>query len=149
MSQLPAALQRLVELFASSPRDLKVHALVDYSNRLADPPAHLSGPEELTQVHECQTPFFVALEMDDADAVQLHFKVPRESPTIRGYAGILADGLNGASAQEVLEISPTFYTAMGLEEVVSPLRLRGMGAILHRIKQLVRDELDRRTSQGP
>ncbi len=141
MSQLPAALQRLVELFASSPRDLKVHALVDYSNRLPDPPPHLNDPEALTQVHECQTPFFVAIEVDDDQRLTLHFKVPRESPTIRGYAGILADGLNGASAQEVLEISPTFYTAMGLEEVVSPLRLRGMGAILHRIKQLVREQV--------
>ena len=142
MSSLPAALQRLVELFASSPRDLKVHALVDYSNRLPDPPPHLSDPEALTQVHECQTPFFVALEIDDDRRVTLHFKVPRESPTIRGYAGILTDGLNGATAEEVLEISPTFYTAMGLEEVVSPLRLRGMGAILHRTKQLIREQLD-------
>ena len=141
MSQLPAPLQRLVELFASSPRDLKVHALVDYSNRLPDPPPHLNDPEALAQVHECQSPFFVAVEIDEEHRVALHFKVPREAPTIRGYAGILADGLNGATAHEVLEISPTFYTAMGLEEVVSPLRLRGMGAILHRIKQLIRQQV--------
>jgi cysteine desulfuration protein SufE len=142
MSHLPAALQQLVELFASSPRDLKVHALVDYSNRLADPPARYNDPELLTQVHECQTPFFVAVEIDDDQRITVHFKVPRESPTIRGYAGILADGLNGATAREVLEIPPTFYTDMGLEEVVSPLRLRGMGAILHRIKQVTREHVD-------
>jgi cysteine desulfuration protein SufE len=68
--------------------------------------------------------------------------VPRESPTIRGYAGILADGLNGERATDILEVSPTFYTAMGLEEVVSPLRLRGMGAIVQRIKTLIRERLE-------
>ena len=31
------------------------------------------------------------------------------------------------------------YTAMVLQEVVSPLRLRGMGAILARTKRQVRD----------
>ena len=138
MSQLPAALERLVQLFAASPRELKIQALVDYSNRLADPPAHIDAGDTLTQVHECQTPFFVAIELDDDRRVTAHFKVPRESPTIRGYAGILADGLNGATADEVLAIPPTFYVGMGLEEVVSPLRLRGMGAILHRVKELVR-----------
>ncbi len=143
MADFPASLQRLVDLFAASPKDIKIHALVDYSNRLADPPAHLQDPELLSQVHECQTPFFVAAELDEARRVTLHFMVPRESPTIRGYAGILADGLNGATADEILEIPPTFYTGMGLEEVVSPLRLRGMGAILHRIKLLVREELER------
>jgi len=142
MTDLPAPLQRLVDLFASSPKDIKVHALVDYSNRLAELPTGYDDAVTLTQVHECQTPFFVAVELDEAHHVTLHFEVPRESPTIRGYAGILADGLNGVAAEEILEIPPTFYLGMGLDDVVSPLRLRGMGAILHRIKQLVRAELE-------
>ena len=142
MPALPAPLQRLVDLFASSPKDIKIHALVDYSNRLADPPPEFQDVEALTQVRECQTPFYVAVELDDERRVTLHFMVPRESPTIRGYAGILADGLNGAPAAEILAVPPTFYVGMGLEEVVSPLRLRGMGAILHRIKALVAEALD-------
>jgi cysteine desulfuration protein SufE len=141
MSELPEPLQRIVDLFAASPRDIKIHALVDYSNRLADPPPGRIDADTMTQVHECQTPFFVAIDLDAEDRVTLYFQVPRESPTIRGYAGILADGLNGQPAEDILAISPTFYAAMGLDDVVSPLRLRGMGAILHRIKALVAEAL--------
>ena len=141
MSDLPAALQQLVDLFASSPKEIKVQALVDCSNRLSDPPPEFQNAEAMTQVHECQTPFFVAVELDEDERVTLHFQVPRESPTIRGYAGILADGLNGATASEVLGVPPTFYLGMGLEEVVTPLRVRGMGAILHKVQTLIRESV--------
>lgn len=143
---LPQPLQRLVTLFASSPKDIKVHALVDYSNRLADPPRHLIDEHALARVPECQTPFFVAVELDSDDRVALHFDVPRESPTIRGYAGILADGLNGLPAAEVLAVPDNFYVRMGLEEVLTPLRLRGMGAIIAAVKSLVRSQLDQRAA---
>jgi cysteine desulfuration protein SufE len=58
---------------------------------------------------------------------------------MRGYAGILADGLNGSTVQEILDVPDTFYLGMGIEEVVSPLRIRGMGAILARIKRQLRE----------
>jgi cysteine desulfuration protein SufE len=34
-----------------------------------------------------------------------------------------------------------FYATMGLDSVVSPLRLRGMGAILSRLKAQVREQI--------
>ncbi len=137
---LPPRLQRLVDLFAASPKQIKVEAMVDYSNRLADPPERLRSGEELERVHECQTPFFVATEIDgETSVVTLHFDVPRESPTMRGYAGILADGLDGATVDEILAVPDTFYLGMGIDEVVSALRLRGMGAILARIKRQLRE----------
>jgi len=69
--------------------------------------------------------------------VHLFFDAPPEAPTTRGYAGILAAGLDGASVDEILETSPDFAMSMGLGELVSPLRLRGMSAILARIKRQV------------
>ncbi len=135
---VPENLQRLVELFAASPKQIKIQAMVDYSNRLADPPPEIIATG-LEQVHECQTPFFVATEVDEERRVTLYFEVPRESPTMRGYAGILADGLNGSTVDEILAVPDTFYTAMGIEEVVSALRIRGMGAILARIKRQLRE----------
>lgn len=137
---IPDRLQRLVDLFASSPKQIKIEAMVDYSNRLPDPPPHLREPGAMERVHECQTPFFVATEVGPDEVVHLHFEVPPESPTMRGYAGILADGLTGATADEILALPDDFYLAMGIEEVVSPLRLRGMGAILARIKHQIRQQ---------
>jgi cysteine desulfuration protein SufE len=138
---VPEALQRLIDLFAASPKAVKIQAMVDYSNRLPDPPRSISEVASLERVHECQTPFFVAAEVTPAGRVTLHFDVPRESPTMRGYAGILAEGLRTASASQILALSPTFYLDMGLEEVVSPLRLRGMAAILATIKAQIRRAL--------
>ena len=138
---LPPALERIVTLFAGAPKQIKVEALVDYSDRLSDLPDRYAGHAGMEQVHECQTPFFVATEIAEG-AVRLHFDVPRESPTIRGYAGILAAGLDGSTPEQTLAIPNDFYMKMGIEEVVSQLRLRGMGAILATIKQQVRDEVD-------
>jgi cysteine desulfuration protein SufE len=74
--------------------------------------------------------------------VHLFFDAPPESPTVRGFAGILREGLEGAPWEDVLAVPKDFYSGMGLGEVVSPLRLRGMGAILNRLQRQVREQVD-------
>ena len=139
---LPAKLQRIVDLFATAPKDVKLQALLDYSNRVPPLPSELAGhPERMEQVHECQSPFFLATEVAPDGVVTLFFESPREAPTTRGYAGILSEGLEGATAEEVLAVPNDFYMALGIEDVVSPLRLRGMGAILARMKRQIADQL--------
>lgn len=140
------SLQRIVDLFGSAPKDLRVQALLEYSRKVpALPERYADHPELLEQVPECQTPFFLATEVGDDERVALHFQVPAESPTTRGFAGILHSGLDGASASEVLETPDDFYLKMGLGEAISSLRLRGMGAILHRLKRQVREQLAARS----
>ena len=140
---LPAPLAKIVERFRASPRDFRVQALLHYAKKVPELPARFAEDHsKLEQVHECQTPFFVAVELDADGTVHLFFDAPQESPTVRGFAGILLEGLEGESADAVLSVPPDFYATMGLEEVVSPLRLRGMGAILSRVKNLVRRERD-------
>lgn len=139
---LPAKLARIVSLFAGAPSDLRVQALFDYSQRVPPLPPELEGARDrLEQVHECQTPFFLTTQVGEDGAVSMYFDCPPEAPTVRGYAGILSEGLTGASADEVLAVDDDFYMRMGLEEVVTPLRLRGMGAILARLKRQVREQV--------
>src|SRR3546814_6830840 len=64
----------------------------------------------------------------------LYFSAPPQAPTTRGFASILYQGLNGAGADEILAVPGDFYTRLGLESAISPLRLRGMSAMLSRIK---------------
>jgi len=134
---IPAALQEIVDDFGMSPKELRLQMLLDFSKGLPVLPERYGDRAGLEQVHECQTPFFLAVEIDDAQRVHVFFDAPPEAPTTRGYAGILAEGLEGATPQEVLETPPDFYVKMGLAELISPLRLRGMGAILARIKRRV------------
>jgi cysteine desulfuration protein SufE len=135
-------LQRIVDLFAGAPKELRAQALLEYSRKVPDLPERLAGHRDLMEaVPECQTPFFLLTELDDEGRVSLHFDVPAESPTTRGFAGILWSGLNGAPAETVLATPNDFYTKMGLAEVISSLRLRGMHAILSRLKRQVQDKV--------
>ena len=134
----PPALQRIVDLFGGAPKDLRLQALLEYSKKVPPLPEDLAGHRELMeQVPECATPFFLATELDEENRVHLHFDVPDQAPTTRGFAGILHSGLEGATAQEVLETPNDFYMKMGLAEAISSQRLRGMSAILARLKRQV------------
>jgi cysteine desulfuration protein SufE len=132
---MPENLARVVDDFAAAPRQLRIDLLVEHAAMVPPLPAHLADhPERMEQVVECQTPFFLATEVDEAGRVQLFFDAPAEAPTTRGFAGILVAGLDGAEVDEVLAVPDDFHHRMGLAEAISPLRLRGMDAILFRLK---------------
>ncbi len=139
----PPALQRIVDLFAAAPRDVKLQALLDYSRRVPPLPQYLAGRDDLLEkVDECQSPFFLKAEVAPDGGVTMYFDAPAEAPTTRGYAGILSEGLADATAEEILAMPEDFYVGLGLAEVVTPLRLRGMGAIVSRLKRQVREQVE-------
>ena len=139
----PAKLQRIIDLFSSAPKDIRIQALLDYSNRVPPLPSrYADNRQNLEQVHECQSPFFLATEVAEDGTVTMFFESPPEAPTVRGYAGILAEGLNGEQATTILELPNDFYYGIGLEDIVTQQRLRGMGAIVARLKRQIRDHLE-------
>ncbi len=141
MSDLPPALAELVDDFAGvGPKD-RLQLLLELSRELPElPERYRDAAGTMEQVHECQSPLFLAVEVDDdADRhVHLYFSAPPEAPTTRGFASIMQTGLDGEPAADVLGVPDDFYTALGLAQAVSPLRLRGMAAMLSRIKKQVR-----------
>ena len=135
-------LQKIAKMFADAPKQVRLQALLDYSRRLPDLPERLADdPDLMVDVPECQTPFALRVEPENG-TVRIYFRVPAEAPTVRGYAGILHDALDGAPANEILAVPNDFYQYMGLQEAVSGQRLRGMGGILARLKTEV-EALDR------
>ncbi|HEY8823173.1 MAG TPA: SufE family protein [Dermatophilaceae bacterium] len=141
---LPTVLDEIAQDFAAvSARD-RLTMLLDFSDGLPGLPARYSGHAELLErVEECQTPLFLAVEVDDPEPsksgrVHLYFQAPPEAPTTRGFAGILHEGLDGLTVDEVLAVPDDAPYRFGLAEAVSPLRLRGMVAMLSRIKRQVR-----------
>jgi cysteine desulfuration protein SufE len=95
-----------------------------------------------------QSPLFLAVEIGEDDAARLFFSAPQEAPTTRGFAGILHAGLDGLDAAEVLATPAEFTSQLGLQDLVSPLRMRGMSAMLARIKRQIRDKRAGERSQG-
>ena len=146
---MPPKLAEIVDEFATAPRDVVLEMLLEYADVVPALPPELAGHAGMEQVPECQTPFFLATELDDGDRVTIHFDAPPEAPTTRGFAGILSEGLNGATADEVLAVPNGFYTALGLDRVISPLRLRGISAILSRLKRQVGVQVGARSAGPP
>jgi cysteine desulfuration protein SufE len=73
--------------------------------------------------------------------MQFTFDVPRESPTVRGLAAIMAEGLSGSSPEQVLRVPAAFYEPMGLDQVLTTQRLNGFTAILAHMKRLATQAL--------
>jgi cysteine desulfuration protein SufE len=140
MGDLPPKLAEIVEAFHEAQGREKLELLLQFAEQMPPLPEWLvANHDQMDFVHECQTPVYVAAEM--RDGLQFYFDVPKESPTVRGYAGLLAEGLSGASPEQVLAVPGDFFIPMGLAEVVSHQRLNGMSAILAHMKRLALDHV--------
>ena len=134
-------LQEIAEEFGAVGGRDRLQLLLEFSDDLPPLPARYAEHRDLMEpVPECQSPLFLAVEVDDDAVVHLFFDAPREAPATRGFAGILHAGLDGLGADEVLQTPGEFSSQLGLQDLVSPLRLRGMGAMLARIKRRVREQ---------
>lgn len=140
---LPEKLAEIVDDFQAVDERDRLQLLLEFSRELADlPAAYGTHPELPEQVVECQTPLFLKVDVaDDGARVDLHFSAPAEAPTTRGFAGVLQQGLAGSSAAEVLAVPEDTPDMLGLTRAVTPLRMRGMGAMLMRIKRQVAQQL--------
>ena len=143
---LPPQLAEIVEDFQALGERDRLQLLLEFSQELPDLPERYDGhPDAMEPVPECQSPVFLAVEVDDGTAddartVHVFFSAPPEAPTTRGFASILRSGLDGLPAAEVLGVPDDVSYRLGLTDAVSPLRLRGMAGMLARIKRRVREE---------
>ena len=135
---MPAALAEVVSDFGEVEGQDKLKLLLEFADDLPPLPADLEEAA-MEQVPECQSPLFLHVDAQDQGRVRLYFSAPVEAPTTRGFASILAAGLDEQSAADILAVPDDFYTDLGLAALISPLRLRGMSGMLARIKRRVRD----------
>lgn len=170
-SELPEALARIRQDFLELEQSDRLTLLLEFANELPELPSRYADhPDLLERVVECQSPVFIFVDVepdrrvgsssdessgdesssgvnsdakhDGADQiVHLHATAPRESPTTRGFASILAQGLAGLTTTQVLDVPDDFANTIGLTQAVSPLRIRGMTALLARTKRQVREKI--------
>ena len=131
---IPSALAVVEDFSLTSDRD-KLPLLLEYSEALPELDSRFGeNPELMERVEECQSPVFIAVE-GTPEKVQLYFSAPREAPTTRGFASVLNSALNGQTAEDILSLPDDFPSQLGLEKLISPLRVRGMRGMLARIKR--------------
>lgn len=139
MTALTGTLAEIRDDFQALEQNDRLQLLLEFSDELPDlPERYRDHPDLLERVEECQAPVFIFVEVDDANVVHLYATAPKEAPTTRGFASILVQGLAGLTADEVLAVPDDFPGTLGLTQAVSPLRIRGMSALLGRTKRQVR-----------
>jgi len=138
---LPRPLEEIREEFLELETRERLQLLLEFSNELPSlPPQYTDHPDLLERVVECQSPVYIFVDVDADNVVHLHATAPKESPTTRGFASILVQGLAGLTVDEVLAVPDDYPKTIGLTEAVSPLRIRGMTGMLARAKRQVREK---------
>jgi len=141
MSTTPGA-QEIVSAFAEVPENLKLELLLEYSENLpALPERYKDHPELLERVEECQSPVYLFVELDENNTVSIFLTAPDEAPTTKGFASLLQLALDQQQADTVLNFDDSFVDALGITDLVSPLRIRGLQGMLMRIKRQVKEKM--------
>ncbi len=139
---VPPALESIREDFLELSEADRLQLLLELSEELPDlPERYADHPELLERVEECQSPVHAFTEVGPDGLVHFYASAPKESPTTRGFAAILAEGLDGVPADVALAVPEDYPFTLGLTEAVSPLRLRGMTGMLARAKRQIRAQL--------
>ncbi len=138
---LPPALAEIVQDFQELEERDRLTLLLEFSRSLPPLPERLSNhPELLEQVVECQSPLFLTVESEQTEqgeVMRIFFQAPPEAPTTRGFASVLFEGLDGLTAAEILAVPNDMPEQLGLTRAISPLRMRGMSAMLGRVKHKI------------
>lgn len=136
---LPQKLTEIRDEFLELSESNRLLMLLEFSQDLPElPPEYADNPELLERVEECQSPVFIFVDVSPESIVTVYATAPEQAPTTRGFASILVQGLSGLSVVQALEIPQDFPDTLGLTKLISPLRVRGMTAMLWRIKRQIK-----------
>jgi cysteine desulfuration protein SufE len=136
---LPESLRQIRDDFLELEQPDRLQLLLEFSNDLPElPERYRDHPDLLERVEECQSPVYLFVEVDPEGRVHMYATAPAEAPTTRGFASILSHGLGGLTVDEVLDVPDDYPNMIGLSAAISPLRLRGMTALLGRTKRQIR-----------
>ena len=133
-------IEEIIEAFQDADYQETLAMLLDYSETLAPLPEKYIEARDagFNRVPECETPVFVWIDLNDG-LVQIHADVPEESPTVRGFVGILVDSFNGTTPEEVQSAPQNLVNSLGLDQKLGTRRMFGLSAVYNRIKSGVKE----------
>ncbi len=129
--------ETIAEFADYEPRE-RLEALLDFAESLPPLPPHYQALKEANEnrVHECMTPVFLWVEVSGGK-VAVFGDVAPEAPTVKGFVGLLRDAYHGATPAEVLATPSDLLHRLGLIEALGMNRMRGLNAIVQRIRGAV------------
>ena len=130
-TQLPHSLDRIVQRLARSTEPKrKYELLITLAQRLKPFPDDEKTPEN--KVSGCASQVFVVANLEDG---KVQFEGDSDSQLVKGLVALLVEGLSGLTPQEIVELSPEFIKATGLDVSLTPSRANGFYNILAKMKQ--------------
>ena len=133
-------IEEIIEAFQEADYEETLSMLLDYSESLPGLPEKYIEQRDagFNRVPECETPVFVWIELHDG-LVHIDADVPEESPTVRGFVGLLVDSFNGATPEEVQSAPSNLIHSLGLDQKLGTRRMFGLSAVYNRIKSGVKE----------
>ncbi len=107
-------------------------AIVDRGRR--SPPLPDEARDDDHLVPGCTSRVHLAGWRDDAGHCQ--FRVEADAPSVHGVAALLCDLYSDAPPAEVIAVEPDCLTALGVDRQLTPTRMRGLGQVRRRIREI-------------
>ena len=134
-----SSIEEIIREFQGADRQEMIELLIDYSEDLPEIPRRFAEhvDRDLHQVHECETPVFIWVEMEDGK-VNIFADVPEPFPTVRGLVSILVSAFDGLSPEEIESAPVDFISQLEVAQKLGIRRVRGLSAVYARIKSEVK-----------
>ena len=125
-SALPANLEKIVSRFKrkADPKQ-KYQQLLWYANKLE--PMEEADKNPNNKVHGCVSQVFITADYVDGKVM---YHGDSDAQLVKGLVGLLINGLNGLSPEEIVAVQPSFIEETGLNVSLTPSRANGFLNIL-------------------
>ncbi len=132
---MPPRLEAIVAEFADLEPEERLELLLDFAHNLPPLPPEYQARKQAgeNRVHECMTPVYLWIEVPHG-TVNILADVAEEAPTVKGFVSVLVEAFSGARPAEVLQTPTDLLARLGLQQALGMTRMRGLSAILHRIR---------------
>lgn len=139
---VPPSIDNIIKIFRITDGAEKLALILEYANSLPPLPPWLAEKRHsLAIIPECVTPVFVYAEQHDDGGMYFYFDIPPESPTIRGFAGLLNVGLSGLTPGQILAIPDDLADQLGLTYIFSLRRVQSLYVILGFMRYLAQQHI--------
>jgi cysteine desulfuration protein SufE len=118
---LPPALAKIVQRFqrVAEPKR-RYEQLIWYAQKLKELPESDKLPEN--KVPGCVSQVYVTAALDDGKVL---YQGDSDSQLTKGLLALLVEGLNGSTPTEIIQLTPDFIQATGLNVSLTPSRANG------------------------